>query len=164
MKKKVRQGPDEPDVPVTPMLDMAFQLLTFFVLTYHPAPVEGQFAMSLLPPQPATKVEATPPPDAPANSDLPVSLRTVTTILHADETGGLSRIILGEVDVKDLDELNAKAKDILDNPDLPFDQALIQVDPRLRYEGLMQVIDIFSKYTTKISFAEIDESGSGVNL
>ena len=26
-------------MPITPMLDMAFQLLTFFVLTYKPAPV-----------------------------------------------------------------------------------------------------------------------------
>ena len=42
------------EVPVTPMLDMAFQLLTFFILTYHPMPAEGQFVMNLLPASPAT--------------------------------------------------------------------------------------------------------------
>ena len=47
-------------MPIAPMLDMAFQLLTFFVLTYHPAPQEGQFVMNLLPPQPATAMAAAP--------------------------------------------------------------------------------------------------------
>lgn len=163
-KKHVRRQSDGPEVPITPMLDMAFQLLTFFVLTYHPAPIEGQFSMSLLPPQPATKLDATPPPDAAPSSELPVSLRTVTTILRADETGGLGRITLGEVDVRDLEELDSKAKDVLEDPDLPFDQALIQVDPRLRYEGLLQVVDVLSKYTTKIAFGLLDEVVPGVNL
>ena len=37
----------EPDLPITPMLDMSFQLLAFFVFTFDPAPIEGQIAMSL---------------------------------------------------------------------------------------------------------------------
>ena len=36
-----------PDLPVTPMLDMSFQLMAFFVFTFRPAPTEGQIAMSL---------------------------------------------------------------------------------------------------------------------
>ena len=47
----------EIEIPITPMLDMAFQLLTFFILTYQPAPSEGQFSMNLLPAQPATEME-----------------------------------------------------------------------------------------------------------
>jgi biopolymer transport protein ExbD len=31
-----------PDLPVTPMLDVSFQLLAFFVLTFRPAPAEAQ--------------------------------------------------------------------------------------------------------------------------
>ena len=34
-------------VPITPMLDMSFQLLSFFILTFHPMPVEGQLSVSL---------------------------------------------------------------------------------------------------------------------
>ena len=34
-------------LPITPMLDMSFQLLCFFVLTFRPAPAEGQIAVTL---------------------------------------------------------------------------------------------------------------------
>ncbi len=37
----------EPDLPITPMLDMSFQLLSFFIMTFHPTPTEGQIPVSL---------------------------------------------------------------------------------------------------------------------
>jgi len=40
----------EPELPITPMLDMSFQLLAFFIMTFRPAATEGQIAMSLPPP------------------------------------------------------------------------------------------------------------------
>jgi biopolymer transport protein ExbD len=47
--KRKRQGTDfvEPDLPITPMLDMSFQLLAFFIMTFRPAPTEGQIALTL---------------------------------------------------------------------------------------------------------------------
>jgi biopolymer transport protein ExbD len=44
-----KEAPDyvEPDLPITPMLDMSFQLMAFFIFTFRPAPTEGQIAMSL---------------------------------------------------------------------------------------------------------------------
>jgi biopolymer transport protein ExbD len=45
--------PPEVELPITPMLDMAFQLLTFFIFTYHPSGMEGQ--MELLLPSPGEK-------------------------------------------------------------------------------------------------------------
>lgn len=45
-----RKGPSdlvEPDLPITPMLDMSFQLLAFFIFTFRPAPTEGQLALAL---------------------------------------------------------------------------------------------------------------------
>ena len=38
------------DLNLAAMLDMAFQLLTFFILTFRPAPVEGQLGLHLPPP------------------------------------------------------------------------------------------------------------------
>jgi biopolymer transport protein ExbD len=37
----------EADLPITPMLDMSFQLLAFFIMTFKPLPVEAQIAMAL---------------------------------------------------------------------------------------------------------------------
>lgn len=35
---------------ITPMLDMSFQILAFFIMTYHPAALEGHIPGSLVPP------------------------------------------------------------------------------------------------------------------
>jgi biopolymer transport protein ExbD len=37
----------EPDLPITPMLDMSFQLLFFFIMNFHPMPTEGQVEIFL---------------------------------------------------------------------------------------------------------------------
>lgn len=41
------QSPTEPDLPITPMLDMSFQLMAFFLLTFRPTPVESNLALAL---------------------------------------------------------------------------------------------------------------------
>ena len=52
---------------------------------------------------------------------------------------------------------------ILKDPTLPFDQALIKVDPNLKYSELMQVIDVFSELKmNKLSFAERPPPTKGV--
>ena len=147
------------------MLDMAFQLLTFFILTYHPMPSEGQFVMNLMPAAPATDFRAQAESEATAtNPDVPAALRTLPTLLRAGEGGRLGRVTLGEVDVQGMEALKKELKAILEDPTLPFDQALIKVDPDLKYNELMQVIDVFSSLKlTKISFSELatDEAGGG---
>jgi biopolymer transport protein ExbD len=37
----------EPDLPITPMLDMSFQLLAFFIFTFRPQPTEMQILLAL---------------------------------------------------------------------------------------------------------------------
>src|SRR5207249_10479235 len=37
----------EPDLPITPMLDMTFQLLSFFIFTFHPQNSEAQIYITL---------------------------------------------------------------------------------------------------------------------
>lgn len=154
MKKKPAP---EVEVQITPMLDMAFQLLTFFILTYRPAPSEGQFALNLLPAQAVSKPDETPAdPNAAANDQLPPALKTVTTTLRANGDGTLATVVMGDNDVP-LNEIDAELKKLYKNPDLPFDQALIQVDPTLKYSELVKIIDAFSRAeVTKISFAELE--------
>jgi len=71
MSSRRRQKTDhvDPDLPITPMLDMSFQLLSFFIMTFKPAPTEGQIAMSLPPPEEGDAV-ATKIPDI--TSEKPV--------------------------------------------------------------------------------------------
>jgi biopolymer transport protein ExbD len=144
------------------MLDMAFQLLTFFVLTYRAAPVEGQFVMNLLPAQPATAAAAATPNKAAPSNDVPVSLRTLPTILRAGEGGRLARVQIEQNEVpNDPRALEQALLKYFQDPDLPFDQTLIKVDPRLRYSELMTVINAFSnafvaaKKEPKLSFIEL---------
>ena len=49
MHRRRRQVTDfiEPDLPIVPMLDMSFQLLAFFVMTFNPTPAEGHLEMAL---------------------------------------------------------------------------------------------------------------------
>ncbi|MFO0951752.1 MAG: biopolymer transporter ExbD [Isosphaeraceae bacterium] len=155
-RKKTKKT-EEVDIPITPMLDMAFQLLTFFILTYHPAPSEVQFSMSIMPAAPATdilKQESTAP--AEGNDSVPAALKTLPTVLRAADGGKLGQVLIGETEANGMDALKRELDTILKDPSLPFDQALLKVDPNLRYSELMQVIDVFSSLKiNKISFAEL---------
>ncbi|VTS03934.1 biopolymer transport protein : Biopolymer transport protein ExbD/TolR OS=Isosphaera pallida (strain ATCC 43644 / DSM 9630 / IS1B) GN=Isop_2619 PE=3 SV=1: ExbD [Gemmata massiliana] len=46
-RKRTQTDHVEPDLPITPMLDMSFQLLAFFIMTFKPAPTEGQIMLAL---------------------------------------------------------------------------------------------------------------------
>jgi biopolymer transport protein ExbD len=154
LKSKIKA---EVELQVTPMLDMAFQLLTFFIMTFRSTPTEGQFAMELLPAQPATRMDAPISAEA-TSSEVPAGLRTLPTSLWADEGGRIGRVVLGEVDIYGMDQLQTELEDILGHKDeYPFDQALVKVDPKLKYAELIQVLDVFARLgVTKISFAELE--------
>jgi biopolymer transport protein ExbD len=164
-KKKNEQSLE---IPVTPMLDMAFQLLTFFILTYHPMPSEGQFSMNLLPAAPATDINAKAPENAAASADIPASLKTLPATLRAGEAGGLGRITLGDNEIQGgLKALKTELDTYFKDPTLPFDQTVLKVDPDLKYSALMQVIDVFSrafadaKKEPKLSFSELSAEDRG---
>ena len=50
-RKRKRRSQSDVELNLAAMLDMAFQLLTFFILTFRPAPIEGQISLRLPPPQ-----------------------------------------------------------------------------------------------------------------
>jgi len=160
--KKLRSM--EIEIPVTPMLDMAFQLLTFFILTYKPAPSEGQFSMNLLPAQAATAMSKEAPKEEQTDS-VATELTTLKTVLKAGPGGQLGQIILGENPVADLKALKTELESLVNDPSLSFQQALIKVDPQLKYSELIKVIDVYSslkpKPLTKLSFAELSGSEEG---
>src|SRR5438874_12903780 len=61
---------------ITPMLDMSFQLMAFFIMTYHPSALEGHIDGNLLPPTlvataSKSKVDEKMPMDLPAIDEVP---------------------------------------------------------------------------------------------
>jgi biopolymer transport protein ExbD len=56
------------NIIITPMLDMAFQLLAFFIMTYHPSALEGHIDGTLLPP---SKSQSKGPADKKSKDDSP---------------------------------------------------------------------------------------------
>jgi biopolymer transport protein ExbD len=154
----------EIEIPITPMLDMAFQLLTFFILTYKASPTEGQFSMNLLPAQKATEITKEQPKDN-AQPSLDASLRTLRTTLHAGENGQMGDITLADKPIASMAELKKELESFVNDPVLSFDQAVINIDPQLHYSEVMKVIDVFNslkpKPLTKISFSELNDNGAG---
>lgn len=92
LRKRPNSSADfvEPDLPITPMLDMSFQLLAFFIMTFRPAPTEGQIAMTL------PKEEGGPSMSFPsASDDTPIKY---IVRAEASETGTIKRLTLKEAD------------------------------------------------------------------
>jgi biopolymer transport protein ExbD len=70
-KKHASPGGVNLGLIITPMLDMSFQILAFFIMTYHPAAMEGHIPGSLVPPEDFAKKSKDNTP-APADEALSV--------------------------------------------------------------------------------------------
>lgn len=90
-RHRVKPDRVEPDLPIVPMLDMSFQLLAFFVMTFNPVPAEGHLDMAL-PLIEGGKSEAPPPPSL---EDAPDEL---FVIVEADAAHQIAQIRIREKD------------------------------------------------------------------
>jgi biopolymer transport protein ExbD len=169
MSRRYQRPQADVELNMASMLDMAFQLLTFFILTFRPAPIEGQISLRLPPPQPVTKgVE-------PAGSDLTNTnpakgVETLTISVFADKSGQIGSLGVGESgmpgsspDAK-LAALQSRLQEIFADKDNSFAQVIIQVGSPLRYEALMKVVDICTRLKlpggqrlSKLSFVEVPQ-------
>jgi biopolymer transport protein ExbD len=167
MRRKKHRGAETVELNLAAMLDMAFQLLTFFILTFKPSPVEGQVDLRLPPPEPVTNVAAKAPPAGQADSKDPVQgLESLIVSIFPTPGGQIASLAIGESNVAGLGALEGQLKTILADPGSPFKQVIIQVGAALHYEELMRVIDICTRQTmadgtklSKLSFVELPEAG-----
>jgi biopolymer transport protein ExbD len=165
VRRRRSKGKEEVELNLAAMLDMAFQLLTFFILTFKPAPVEGQITLRMPPPQSITPVPSGQEAGKDAqNTDPLKGLKTLTISVLANPQGNVSQMMVGEDVVGSLNRLNDRLKEIFSNEGTPFDQVIIQCGPDLRYDALMNVIDVCTRQKlpngdplTKLSF--VDMSG-----
>lgn len=162
MRRRQReQYHPEVDLPITPMLDMAFQLLMFFVMTYHPSNLEGQFPIQLTATeQQGGTNEEKKKPDATPSPRLTEVTPAVTVMARATEKGRLEslevttlgggRELIGEGRRGDepsesmlatlQSSLNQIKRD-LKSIDSQEERLLLRASPYLRWEEIMHVLD-----------------------
>ena len=166
-----RRKQNEVELNLAAMLDMAFQLLAFFILTFKPSPVEGQISLHLPPPKPVANVQAEKEAgDNVADMSPVAGLDTLIISLFSTSSGDIASMAIGEANVGSQKELDKRLRTILKDPGSPFEQVIIQVDASLRYEELMQVVDICTRQTlangqrlSKLSFVELPHEANAKN-
>ena len=121
---------EEPKVELmmTPMIDIVFQLLVFFAMTFKPRVVEGQFEIHM--PKGA--------PVAAVAQDL--VLPDIKVRLVADAKGNLARTMLGEQVVRGPQDLAAQLKGLVGGIAGEV-EAEIDADEHLHYEYVVQAIN-----------------------
>jgi biopolymer transport protein ExbD len=160
--KKKKHGSSDVEVNITAMLDMAFQLLSFFILTFKPAPVEGQISLRLPPPLAVNN------PNAPkkagqdtSSSDAPKGVDTLTVSV-VSQGGGAPSYAVGERPVFTIAALENELGKIFSDKGNPFEQVIVQVGSEVMYESLMKVVEACAKQKlpdgsklSKLSLVEI---------
>ncbi len=164
-RRKKRHKDEEVVLNLAAMLDMAFQLLTFFILTFKPPPVEGQVALRLPPAQ--AVANATGKNSAGKDDKPAVDIKGVETLLvtvYASDGGNIASMGVGQDQVRNLSELATKLEAAFKDPNSPFEQVIIQSGSKLKYGDLMQVVEVCTHQThadgrklDKMSFVEIPD-------
>jgi biopolymer transport protein ExbD len=165
MRRRTRRKRSQAEVELNlaAMLDMAFQLLAFFILTFKPSPVEGQIDLRLPPPQPVTNIESGRSPGADERSTDPLQgLNTLVITVLGNKAGDVDGLLIGESPVPSVPALEARVREILSDPANSFDQVIIHVGSTVRYEHLMKIVDICTNVRmaeghllSKLSFVEL---------
>lgn len=148
---------------ITPMLDMSFQILFFFVLVYQPSALEGQMEMAL----PAAGEGVAPKdktPDASSTEeiDLPAELEVIVRTKDVQskdqvEDGSIGEIAVkdtaGEVTLRDIAELRGYLTRM--RPKLTNGNDIkLQAGGRLKYAYVIAVMDVCREVGfTNVGFA-----------
>lgn len=171
-RKHRRRKHSDVELNLAAMLDMAFQLLTFFILTFRPSPIEGELRLKLPPPVAATMVK---PVDTGEVNDSPGTAPVFSLIItiEAEPQGDVRVLRLGPRVVFEgpatavrMHEFDRLLRELFSIQNSEYEQVLIRVGPTLHYEELMKVVDVCTrqklpdgKRLQKISFQEIPEGG-----
>src|SRR3954463_2381490 len=97
MRKRRKRAQEDVELNLAAMLDMAFQLLTFFILTFKPAPVEGQLSLKLPPPEAIAKVKSGQAAGSDAQNTNPVTgVESMVVSVFAAPNGQIGSLAIGE--------------------------------------------------------------------
>jgi len=158
MHRRRRRSVADVELNVAAMLDMAFQLLTFFILTFRPLPVEGMVEVRLPPARPWAVQPG------PATSNAISHVGALVVSVSSEPTGGIGSLTLGDLRMPSLKALTARLETVFADPAAPFDQVILRVGGGLRYDAVMQVVDGCTRLALpngkrmgRLSFVEVPE-------
>lgn len=145
-KSRKAEAPAEVELNMAAMLDMAFQLLAFFILTFRPSPIESQISLRM--PDKAATVSSGQSSEGPTTEAPGL---TLTISVMANDTGEIAGIEVGPQTLaagdatETINALRATLKEALTAAE--FEAIALQVSDDLNYERMMQVLDICSHQT-----------------
>ena len=143
IRKSAASGSDKVEMNMTSMIDVVFQLLTFFVMTFKIASVEGDFNIKMPLAAAASSASVDPMP--------PIKIR-----LLSDAQGVLAGIQMGERGLGSFSELNLEILKLVgpgggagpSEEESPY-EVEIDADYNLRYENVIAAITAVSGYVDK---------------
>lgn len=167
-RRRRKKSSGEVQINLAAMLDMAFQLLAFFILTFRPSPIEGHFQLHMPPPEAATNVVST-APTTDEGSTPSSFVESLDIYVSGDNRGqvtsirvNLDVVVTGALDVTQTQQFNRYLRSIFNIEAVPYDRIQLHVDPRLHYEELMKVVDICTRQAlpdgsqmTQVGFTEL---------
>lgn len=147
MRRHAREGGSPSDVvfPVTPMLDMSFQLLAFFILTFQ-AP-SGETRIDLLLPARAAALpgDAEAPRAAGTSDREDADVTNVEVNAASDGSGRLARLTLAGAEVESVEALRTRLERTVGLLDDRRVRVRLSADDALRYEDAARVISAIDR-------------------
>ncbi|MFM9058819.1 MAG: ExbD/TolR family protein [Planctomycetaceae bacterium] len=134
MPKEREALPDKISIDMTPMIDVVFQLITFFMLTLKDVSVEGDFDIKM----PLGPSSGAPPEDA---------IPPIRVKMTAADDGGLANLAMNGSVIGDFDELRRKIADLVGTgPGSNADKAEVEFDCdyALKYDNVVRAITAVS--------------------
>lgn len=134
--------------PMTPMIDVVFQLLVFFLFTFKIIPIEGEFGVNM---PPITS-------GAQPQSDSVILIEKLRIGLRATPEGALNDIVLGENQLgADIPVLTQYLREFFVGPTGHADDVEVEIDAdrQLRYHYVIRVISAVKRAgIRKINFTD----------
>jgi biopolymer transport protein ExbD len=139
IRKSAAAGSDKVEMQMTPMIDIVFQLLTFFLMSFKIATQEGDFNIKM-------------PMASAASPSSDVPLPPIKVRLQADSQGNLASIKLGDnpattsFDVLHKQIMNIVGTDTGPNSLASQAEVELDCDYNLRYANAVSAITAISGY------------------
>ncbi len=133
---------DSVELNVTAMLDMAFQLLAFFVLTFRPDPTESGVLLHLPSTQPVTIAKSAEPGEKPTTWSFQSADFNTLRISLFSTSGSIDRMSINSIPLDTFEVMRDTMRSMLTDPNSSIEQVVVQSSEDLHYSEVMKVIGI----------------------